>query len=225
MVALGYSIILTKAIGTGTILAADMRGLVSGSDMKETFHSMVQSNSIAAKILGNRFKFSDGDSRKYHCMACTDVTGFGLLGHLIEMIQQADHQDDDYNEDNDDTVVAANHKKKKLAVDLYLKQVPALPGAIECVRAGILSTLHPQNIRCNQAVSNIEEASRSEIYPLLFDPQVRSTSFFNSKTNLLVLMCPRLCFADFWRIVGMRAQVRIGFNLARSSFGRIPVCL
>ena len=72
----GDVLVLTKALGTGTILAADMRAKAKGRWVGAAISSMVQSNRAAAKIL-----YAHG------CSACTDVTGFGFLGHLIEMIQ------------------------------------------------------------------------------------------------------------------------------------------
>jgi selenide,water dikinase len=54
---------------------------------------------------------------------------------------------------------------------LSLPSVPLLEGARQCVEAGVLSTLHPQNIRCSQAISNLEMGATSSVYPLLFDPQ------------------------------------------------------
>jgi selenide, water dikinase len=115
------SIIITKAVGTGTVLAADMRVEAKGDWVTAAYNSMLLSNSPAAKVLSN-----------YNCHACTDVTGFGLLGHLIEMIQYLEEIDDD------------SSATEFLAVDLFLNSVPTLPGAIDCVKKGILSSLHPQ---------------------------------------------------------------------------------
>lgn len=129
---LDCSILVTKAIGTGTILAADMRAQAKGSWVTSAYESMLFSNSPAAKILS---------SQGFQCIACTDVTGFGLLGHLIEMIQYGE----DVEEDDE-----GSDASRRLAVDLFMKQVPTLPGAVDCVRAGILSTLHPQVCVCYQ---------------------------------------------------------------------------
>ena len=76
------------------------------------------------------------------------MTGFGLVGHLIEMTR-ASHVD----------------------AELYLSEIPLLDGARDTVAAGILSSLQPQNIRLRRAIQNIENASLHKDYPLLFDPQ------------------------------------------------------
>lgn len=139
-------IVLTKALGTGTVLAADMRGKAKGRWVSGVVESMVQSNRRAAEIL-----------QSFNCRYCTDVTGFGFLGHLIEMIKYKDEKDPSAS-----GLVSA-------VVDMAA--IPTFEGAEECVEQGILSTLHPQNIRCSQAIGNIDVGKGSLVYPLLFDPQ------------------------------------------------------
>lgn len=72
----GQSLILTKALGTGTIMAAAMHGAAKGRWIATALASMQQSSGKAAAIL-----------QQHGCMACTDVTGFGLLGHVVEMAE------------------------------------------------------------------------------------------------------------------------------------------
>jgi selenide,water dikinase len=49
--------------------------------------------------------------------------------------------------------------------------IPLLDGALETVRAGILSSLQPQNLRLRRAIHEIEQSSKHPAFPLLFDPQ------------------------------------------------------
>lgn len=65
-------------VGTGAILAAEMRGRATSSWVQPAIRSMLQSNGPAAAIL-----------RDHGANACTDVTGFGLAGHLAEMLRAA----------------------------------------------------------------------------------------------------------------------------------------
>ena len=65
----GDLLIITKPIGTGTLLAADMRGKAKARWVMAAIMHMTQSNAAAAGIL-----------RAHGVTAATDVTGFGLLG-------------------------------------------------------------------------------------------------------------------------------------------------
>jgi len=133
----GDALVLTKPIGTGTLFAADMRRCAKGRWIDAAIASMVHSSLAAAQCL-----------RRHEATACTDVTGFGLLGHLMEMTRAS-------------------------GVDaiLQIEAVPLLEGAIETVAAGILSSLQPQNLRLRRAVRDLEQAAQHPRYPLLFDPQ------------------------------------------------------
>ncbi|HBE43546.1 MAG TPA: selenide, water dikinase SelD [Bacteroidales bacterium] len=70
----GDAIIMTKPIGTGILTTALKRGLAEENTRVEIIRSMSELNRKAAEILG-----------KYSVHACTDITGFGLIGHLSEV--------------------------------------------------------------------------------------------------------------------------------------------
>ena len=133
----GDRIVLTKPIGTGTLFAADMRHKAKGAWITAALDCMLQSNREAAKRL-----FAHGAA------ACTDVTGFGLLGHLVEMI-----------------------KPSGVDVEIDLGAIPCLDGAEETIAAGIFSSLQPQNLRLRRAIRDAENVSKDTRYPLIFDPQ------------------------------------------------------
>lgn len=134
---LGDRLVLTKPLGTGALFAADMRLKAKGRWLAAAITSMLQSNQQAAQCL-----------QRHQATACTDVTGFGLVGHLVEMTRAS-----------------------TLDVRLFLRAVPLLDGALETVRAGIFSSLQPQNLRLRRAIRDVDLVSKDPVYPLIFDPQ------------------------------------------------------
>jgi selenide, water dikinase len=133
----GQVLILTKPLGTGTLFAADMRRQAKGHWIDEAVESMVLSNQAAAACF-----------LQHGATACTDITGFGLLGHLMEMVQASD-----------------------VAVELKLDILPVLAGAKETVEKGIFSSLYPENLRASRYIDNLALVENHPLYPLLFDPQ------------------------------------------------------
>src|SRR5438874_1221294 len=133
----GDGLILTKPLGTGTLLAADMRGRAKARWVMAAIAHMIQSNGKAAEIF-----------RRYGVHAATDVTGFGLIGHLIEMVRASD-----------------------VDATLDINRLPLLDGARETVALGIFSSLQPQNVRLRRAIRDLAAAGQHPLYPLLFDPQ------------------------------------------------------
>jgi len=133
----GDRLVLTGPLGTGTLFAADMRAKAKARWVEEALATMCRSNGPAAAILGD-----------HGIRACTDVSGFGLLGHLVELLRASG-----------------------AGARLDPSALPALPGSLECIEAGITSTLHPENLRLRRAVVAGEEERRSPRFALLFDPQ------------------------------------------------------
>ena len=133
----GDVLILTKPIGTGTLFAAHARLAAKGRWIDAALQSMVISNRIGAQIL-----------REHGGTACTDLTGFGLLGHLVEMTRPSG-----------------------VDAEIHLSALPLLDGAQECVEAGITSSLQSANVRLRRALRNQEEFVKHPRYPLIFDPQ------------------------------------------------------
>jgi selenide,water dikinase len=133
----GDRLVLTKPLGTGTLFAADMRLKAKGRWIDAALGHMLLSNQFAGRCL-----------RRYAVTACTDVTGFGLLGHLLEMARSS-----------------------SMHVQINLNSIPAMDGALECLDNRIFSSLHKQNSRLRHAIENADAFSQHNHYPLLFDPQ------------------------------------------------------
>jgi len=113
----GQAIVLTKPIGTGTLFAAHAKLAAKGRWIDAALASMIVSNRLGAECL-----------RSHGATACTDLTGFGLLGHLLEMTRPSG-----------------------VDVELELSVLPVLPGAEETAAAGVLSSLQPANVRLREA--------------------------------------------------------------------------
>jgi len=157
----GDVLILTKAIGTGTILAADMRAEARGRWVDAALESMLLSNYEAGGVL-----------RAHAASACTDITGFGLAGHVLEMLGGsklgatldlasfglAGH-------------VLEMLGGSKLGATLDLASIPTLDGALQSLAAGITSSLQPKNERLARRIDNVDAVRQHACFPLLFDPQ------------------------------------------------------
>jgi selenide,water dikinase len=112
----GDALILTKPLGSGMILAAEMAmaqpaGLLMGEIWAACIQQMTRAQGSAAAILAP------------HAHAMTDVTGFGLAGHLLEMLEASD-----------------------AAATVRVLGIPLMPGALELAHAGHGSSLQPANL-------------------------------------------------------------------------------
>lgn len=133
----GDKLILIKPLGTGVLFAADMRLKAKGRWIDKAIESMLVSNQVGGQIFA-----------KFQAHACTDVTGFGLVGHLLEMLAHTTY-----------------------GARLVLAALPTLDGALECFVSGIRSSLHSENQISEAAIHNLRQINHEQCFPLLFDPQ------------------------------------------------------
>ncbi len=115
----GDALILTKPLGTGTLFAAHALGRARGRWVEAALDCMAQSSQGAAQTLA-----------QFGAHACTDVTGFGLLGHLVEMLQS-----------------------QRLGAHLEMASLPVLDGALASMQSGIFSSLHSSNAQQGTAIA------------------------------------------------------------------------
>ncbi|MGR3714621.1 MAG: selenide, water dikinase SelD [Shimia sp.] len=126
----GDALILTRAIGSGTVLAADMTGQARGRDVAAMLRIMATPQGDAAEVLQGA-----------HAM--TDVTGFGLAGHLMAICRASD-----------------------VAAELDLAAVPIFAGAEALAAAGHRSTIYQSNADAAPVFG--DESAKAT---LLHDPQ------------------------------------------------------
>ena len=133
----GDGLYLTKRLGSGVVLRGVMLGQGRGAWLESATAQMVCPNGKAA-----RAAVAAG------LRAATDVTGFGLMNHVAEMLRAS-----------------------AVSAELDVSALPALPGAEELLGSGLRSTAHEANRKVAKAVRIETEASRHPRLELLFDPQ------------------------------------------------------
>jgi selenide, water dikinase len=133
----GDVLILTKPLGTGVISTAIKKGVARQEWIDAATVSMTTLNKTASQLLSG-----------YEVHGMTDITGFGLIGHVREM------------------ALASN-----VSARLQAAQIPLLPGAMECVRAGYI----PGGLKANREFAECQIGWSPEvpddIRTILFDPQ------------------------------------------------------
>ena len=132
----GDGLVIAKPLGTGVILAADMHLKARGSWVDAVFEGMLQSNAEAARILAEA-----------GIPAVTDVTGFGLAGHLVEMLEASG-----------------------TGAELEIDRIPLYAGTADCVAARVESTLAPSNREHLQKRWQVESGPGTAD-AILYDPQ------------------------------------------------------
>ena len=129
----GDALVLTKALGTGVISTALKRGLAREEDVAASVKSMLELNRAACEAM-----------LAYDVHSCTDVTGFGLIGHAREM-------------------AIASH----VTLEIESRLVRFLPGAVEYARQGAI----PGGLSNNRAFASPCVGGGSDYDDLLYDPQ------------------------------------------------------
>lgn len=109
----GQSLILTRRLGSGVLFAAAMAGAARAGWLDQALAQMQQSQGELVPLL-----------HQMGCQACTDITGFGLLGHLGEMLDCS---------------------PSTLQVELDAAALIPLPGVFELLEQGYASSLAPAN--------------------------------------------------------------------------------
>jgi selenide,water dikinase len=125
----GDSLILTKPLGSGILMAAEMQKRAHGADVVAALQAMTRSQGQASALLSGA-----------HAM--TDVTGFGLIGHLRNICRASG-----------------------TSAKITRNDIPTYPGALDLAKQGIRSTIHPQN---RAALPDLADPPANA---LLFDPQ------------------------------------------------------
>lgn len=133
----GLELILTKPIGTGVISGANKRALATAEQVEGMVAVMTALNREAAEL-----------ARAAGVRAATDVTGFGLAGHLCEMARSS-----------------------RRSLRLFASEVPLITGALEHARAGRFPGGSKKNRQFFSRWAAVEEGVEEALAGLMFDAQ------------------------------------------------------
>ena len=133
----GDRLVLTKPLGTGIVNTAIKAGMASAELTDKATHLMASLNRTAAGIMSS-----------FDVSACTDVTGFGLLGHLAEMVCGSG-----------------------MSVRVFSQQVPVIPEALDFAAMGLIPAGAYKNREFRESMIEFAETVSRSRQDVLVDPQ------------------------------------------------------
>jgi len=133
----GDVLVLTKPLGVGVISFAGQMGLASASALAAAAESMTELNAAAGEVMV-----------QMGIETATDVTGFGLLGHLGEMVTQS-----------------------RVTAEVYFEEVPVLDEVMDLIARGVISGGVERNIEHSSKFVSADEDVTEEMQAVLYDPQ------------------------------------------------------
>ena len=133
----GDQLILTKPLGTGIINTAIKGGIASAEIIEIVTHTMATLNRDAADCMSN-----------FPVHACTDITGFGLLGHLAEMIIDSE-----------------------FGIRLMSEDIPIMPETFDYARMGLIPAGTYKNREFRECMVDFAPSVDRTVQDILFDPQ------------------------------------------------------
>ena len=166
----GDALVLTKPVGTGVIINAYRARRVSEASMEEALSEMVRLNDTACRLM-----------LEHGAHACTDVTGFGVLGHALEMAEGSG-----------------------VGIRIRMRDLPRHEESLSLIRKGITTAMTRCNLKLARGKMRIQGSLPEEEVTLLADPQT-------SGGLLAALPASRAdAFVEALRSSGNRRAARIG---------------
>ena len=159
----GDSLLISRALGTGVMLAASAAGATQSQHLDKALDQMTRSQH---KIVEQLIEYDRHHPSCIH--ACTDITGFGLLGHLGEMLRS---------------------NNTEVSINLFTDSIPSLPGSLELLARGYCSTLAPSNRNSWTLLDHNDE--RPPKVSLL--PSSIRSGIHNKQAILELLVDPQTC--------------------------------
>lgn len=134
---IGDKLVLTKPLGTGIINTAVKGGLASDESIEFVTRLMITLNKDANTVM-----------ERHQVHACTDITGFGLLGHLVEMVGN-----------------------NKCGLELEAPRIPVMPAAQEYAAMGLVPAGAYKNREFYEPAINMSPSIDRSFADVLYDPQ------------------------------------------------------
>lgn len=144
----GDKLVLTKPLGTGIINTAAKGGVASEETIANVTRSMSALNRTASEVM-----------QEIGCNACTDITGFGLLGHACEMIQNSE-----------------------VGLKIRASSVPIFAEAVEFARMGMIPGGTYRNKEFRSRMVKMAAGLPDYMLDILFDPQTSGGLFISVST-------------------------------------------
>ncbi len=145
----GDALILTKPLGTGVLFNAGRSGKLPYPELEDLLPQVAALNSKAMEVALN-----------FEIHACTDITGFGILGHSLEMAQGSG-----------------------LQIDLVFDRLPLYPNALKMYQKGESTGSNKANRRLSNGFWERAKSLTAEEEDLLFDPQTSGGLLFAVPTG------------------------------------------
>ena len=179
----GDKIILTKALGTGIISTAIKANEASPEQLRQVIRAMTSLNKRAAEMM-----IASGDVH-----ACTDITGFGLIGHACEMIEDSD-----------------------VGLRIDSRAIPVFESVRDLMETGFVpgGLYRNKDFRLQQAVK--EKTCSDWLFDLLFDPQTAGGLFFSLPAEKAEKI------AEAMRVAGIADAAVVG-DVTKNDPGKIIV--
>jgi len=133
----GDRLILTKPLGTGIINTAIKGGLASGQAIEFVTHLMATLNRDAAQVMEG-----------FPVHACTDLTGFGLIGHVAEMVVDSE-----------------------FGISLWSEKIPIIPEAFDYAAMGLVPAGAYKNKEFREAMVDVSPSVKQAVLDIMYDPQ------------------------------------------------------
>ena len=189
----GDALLLSRSLGSGVLLAAAMAGATQPEHFDQALEQMATSQH---DLLEQLLAYEEHQPSCIH--ACTDITGFGLLGHLGEMLRG---------------------NQAEVSVHLQPDSIPSLPGSLQLLADGYCSTLAPSNRRAwalldshgdhpakvSLSPSGSHSHDQQAILELLVDPQTCGPLLVSCSQSAAKELCQQGPWANIGEVIKLKA--------------------